>query len=219
VVVRGTVYATAGQIGGNTIDSTSIHSGTTGYGTGSGFYLGSNGTMSLGTKFTWDGANLNINGGGTFAGSLSAATGTFAGSLSAATGTFSGTLAANAINAVNTINIAENAVTVPVGAPGNGSVPALSITLSQAGTIYVTVTANAAGEFGGQTSFFLTAKCGSSLGPVVGISLFDGYAGCATAIGTFEVAAGTHTVTGVTSFTGPARTIGTTGLFAIGVKR
>jgi hypothetical protein len=50
---------------------------------------------------------------GTFAGSLSAATGTFAGSLSAATGTFSGTLTASAINAVNTINIAGNAVTVP----------------------------------------------------------------------------------------------------------
>ena len=50
---------------------------------------------------------------GTFAGSLSAATGTFTGSLSAATGTFSGTLTANAINAVQTINIAGNAVTVP----------------------------------------------------------------------------------------------------------
>ena len=52
-------------------------------------------------------------GSATFAGSLSAATGTFAGSLSAATGTFSGTLTANAINAVQTINIAGNAVTVP----------------------------------------------------------------------------------------------------------
>lgn len=50
---------------------------------------------------------------GSFAGSLSAATGTFAGSLSAATGTFSGSLTATAINAVNTVNIAGNAVTVP----------------------------------------------------------------------------------------------------------
>jgi hypothetical protein len=53
---------------------------------------------------------------GSFAGSLSAATGSFAGSLSAATGTFSGTLTADAINAVSTINIAGNAVTVPVSA-------------------------------------------------------------------------------------------------------
>jgi hypothetical protein len=47
---------------------------------------------------------------------LSAATGSFAGSLSAASGTFSGTLTANAINAVNTINIAGNAVTIPSSA-------------------------------------------------------------------------------------------------------
>jgi hypothetical protein len=145
-VVRGTVYATAGQIGGNTIDSTSIHSGTTGYGTGAGFYLGSDGKFSLSDKLTWSGTTLSINGGGTFsgalsaatgtfagslsaatgsfsgsltaatgsfAGSLSAATGSFAGSLSAATGTFSGTLTASAINAVNTLNIAGEAVTVP----------------------------------------------------------------------------------------------------------
>jgi hypothetical protein len=44
---------------------------------------------------------------------LSAATGSFAGSLSAASGTFSGTLTADAINAVSTINIAGEAVTVP----------------------------------------------------------------------------------------------------------
>ena len=53
---------------------------------------------------------------GTFAGALSAATGTFSGELSAATGTFSGSLTADAINAVNTINIAGQAVTIPAGA-------------------------------------------------------------------------------------------------------
>jgi hypothetical protein len=71
LTVRGTVYANAGQIGGNTIDSTSIHSGTTGYGTGAGFYLGSNGTFSLSDKLTWNGSVLNINGGGTFTGNVS----------------------------------------------------------------------------------------------------------------------------------------------------
>ena len=57
---------------------------------------------------------------GTFAGSLSGAIGTFGGvvtgSLSAATGTFSGVLTAQAINAVNTINIADNAVIIPATA-------------------------------------------------------------------------------------------------------
>ena len=57
---------------------------------------------------------LQVNGGGTFSGALSAASGTFAGSLSAATGTFSGTLTAQAINAVDTINIRGGAVVVPL---------------------------------------------------------------------------------------------------------
>lgn len=80
---------------------------------------------------------------GTFAGSLSAATGTFAGSLSAAGGTFAGTLTAAAVNAVNTINIAGQAVTIPVSvytassSPGNTAnteytVATLSITSSGA---------------------------------------------------------------------------------------
>jgi len=50
---------------------------------------------------------------GTYAGSLSAATGSFAGSLSAATGTFSGSLNADAVNAVSTINIGLDQVTIP----------------------------------------------------------------------------------------------------------
>jgi hypothetical protein len=153
VVVRGTVYATAGQIGGNTIDSTSIRAGQSSFNSGQGFYLGSNGTFSVGNsagnRLTWDGTNLNVvspgltlvNGAatfsgalaaasGTFSGALNAATGSFSGSLSAATGTFAGLLTAAAINAVDSINIAGNAVTVPVGArtyglyyfgPGDGS--------------------------------------------------------------------------------------------------
>jgi hypothetical protein len=58
---------------------------------------------------------------GTFAGALSAATGTFAGALSAASGTFAGTLTAGAVNAVDTINIAGNAVTIPVSTSTSAS--------------------------------------------------------------------------------------------------
>ncbi len=64
VVVRGTVYATAGQIGGNTIDEDAIRSGQTGYNTGSGFFLGADGRFSLGNsngnRLTFDGTNLNL---------------------------------------------------------------------------------------------------------------------------------------------------------------
>jgi hypothetical protein len=52
---------------------------------------------------------------GTFSGDLIAAGGTFSGNLQAAGGTFSGVLTAQAINAVQTINVAGNAITLPIG--------------------------------------------------------------------------------------------------------
>lgn len=103
-----------------------IRGGSTGYLTGAGFWMGYHTDkykFHIGDPTTeylaWTGTSLTIKGAlngatGTFAGSLSAATGTFAGSLSAATGTFSGSLTADAVNAVNTINLAGEAVTIPV---------------------------------------------------------------------------------------------------------
>jgi hypothetical protein len=69
---------------------------------------------SGGATFILNGAD----GSASFSGTLSAATGSFAGSLSAASGTFSGSLTASAINAVNTINIAGNAVTTSSSVTG-----------------------------------------------------------------------------------------------------
>jgi hypothetical protein len=68
---------------------------------GNGFYFGADGKIRIASStnsLTFDGTNLNIVGGGTFSGSLSAATGTFSGSLSAATGTFSGALSGGTIS-------------------------------------------------------------------------------------------------------------------------
>lgn len=91
---------------------------------GTGFYLGADvlriGNFNDGKYFEVQ-ANGNlyapgftiVDGVATFSGALSAASGTFAGALNAATGTFSGTLTADAINAVNSINVAGNAITVP----------------------------------------------------------------------------------------------------------
>lgn len=124
--------------------------GATAFGTGTGVWMGQDGGVyklrvgnPSGNKLEWNGTSLTINGGGTFTGALSAATGTFAGSLSAATGTFAGslsaatgsfagslsaasgtfagTLTAGAVNAVNTINIAGNAVTLPQAAYSAGA--------------------------------------------------------------------------------------------------
>lgn len=100
---------------------------------GNGFYLGPEGLL-LGNfnngrylqvssdgnvyapNFTIINGNVSFNGTGTFAGNLSAAGGTFAGNLSAAGGTFSGVLTADAVNAVNTINLAGDSVIVPAAA-------------------------------------------------------------------------------------------------------
>lgn len=66
VVVRGTVYATAGQIGGITIAANAVRAGQTAHNTGSGFHLGADGRLSLGNSagnsLTWDGSSLNVSG-------------------------------------------------------------------------------------------------------------------------------------------------------------
>lgn len=92
---------------GGTIQSDDYVAGTTGWA------IAKSGSAEFNTG-TFRGALSAAT--GSFAGSLSAATGTFAGSLSAAGGTFAGTLTAAAVNAVNTINIAGQAVTIPVAA-------------------------------------------------------------------------------------------------------
>lgn len=84
---------------GNSGANPSIKINSSGYNT-NGIFLGydsSTAKLSLksGTNsLLWDGTNLNINGGGTFSGNLSAAGGTFTGTLSAATGTFTGQVTA-----------------------------------------------------------------------------------------------------------------------------
>ncbi|MBA3622941.1 MAG: hypothetical protein H0W48_00425 [Methylibium sp.] len=147
--IRGNITSTSGSIAGNTITGSSITSpgfvaGSVGWqltsagviqaASGNGdrqFNLAATGTspvLKIGNALsilgngvaTFAGALSAAN--GTFAGSLSAASGTFSGSLLAASGTFSGSLTASAINAVNTINIGGNAVTIPVSAYTVGSI-------------------------------------------------------------------------------------------------
>ena len=108
-VVRGGVFASYGQIAGININANGLY--TSAYGSGTGFWLGKDGRVSLGNKLTWNGSQLTINGDGTFSGALNAASGTFNGALQAATGTFSGTLTADAINAVDTLNVRGGAIT------------------------------------------------------------------------------------------------------------
>lgn len=112
VVARGTVYATAGLIGGNTIDATGVQSATfvapsLAAPGGFGWRLDNLGRFRLFNTNTYidtaaTGAQTLVrfgsaftvlaNGNATFSGALSAATGTFSGALSAASGTFRGAL-------------------------------------------------------------------------------------------------------------------------------
>lgn len=64
---------------------------------------------------------------GTFAGALQAASGSFSGALVAASGTFSGSLTAFAVNAVDTINLAGQAVTFAVDAYTAGDITPTAI--------------------------------------------------------------------------------------------
>jgi hypothetical protein len=98
---------------------------------GSGVGLTANGLVAYNSAGAATFVLNGSNGDASFAGALSAATGSFAGSLSAATGTFSGTLTASAINAVNTINIAGNAVTVPQVSSASGSQAITTVTFAE----------------------------------------------------------------------------------------
>lgn len=107
-VVRGTVYANAGEFKG------AIYGGNaSGYQLGVGLFSGySSGAYKLslgdpgGDRIDWNGTNLTIsspkfkleNGNATFSGNLNAAAGSFTGSLIAATGTFSGSLTAGTVD-------------------------------------------------------------------------------------------------------------------------
>lgn len=84
--VRGTIYATAGTIGGVRIENYGLH--TTNYnGTTAGWSINAAGDVHF-TNGTFRGNIYAEN--GYFRGELRAATGTFSGALSAATGTFAG---------------------------------------------------------------------------------------------------------------------------------
>ena len=120
------IQTNTGTIGGVRINTNGLNTGgfsgyawpTSGQ---NGFYLGPYGLLMGNAN---DGRYFQVTyDGNVFAPGFSVVGGnaTFSGSLNAATGSFSGSLTANAINAVNTINIAGNAVTFAVSAYSTSS--------------------------------------------------------------------------------------------------
>lgn len=141
IATSGTTYVAGLRVGDITWDASGNRT------SGKGLALTPNGIGGHnGTQMTFA---VGADGNAVFAGSLSAATGTFSGSLSAATGTFSGTLTASAVNAVNTINIAGNAVTIPLGvyskeaaSVGNGTFVSIqSLSIASSGSPIIVIAA------------------------------------------------------------------------------
>ena len=197
VVVRGTVFATAGQIGGITVASNAVRAGQTAWNTGQGFYLGANGTFSLGSpqgnRLTWDGVNLNVvspgltlnNGAASFSGALNAASGTFSGALQGATGSFSGELLAGTVDVSKLIGTTSTYLS-----PGtyNFTIPAgsnlLKVTLvgggGGGGAVPSIYTVGTGGGGGGFTQASFSVSQGQVYTLVVGAGGAVGAAGGAT---------------------------------------
>lgn len=141
VTVRGTVFASAGSFTGAVTATSGSFTGsiTAGSGTIGGIVISSSSIYSSNWVNNSTGFAINSNGQAQFNDV------TIRGSLNGTTGTFSGTLTASAINAVNTINIAGDAVTVPVAATQSSTVTISTWGSSAASpTFYdiVSVTAN-----------------------------------------------------------------------------
>lgn len=124
------------------------------------------------------------------------------------------------VAAVDTLTIKGNAVTVPVGASGNGFVPAVFLNIPQPGKIIVFAMANWISPPGaGASSGYLRTLCNGIAGPEVGVSMADQFSGSAMAIGSYEVGSGAHSISFQHGITGGARNLGATGIFAIGLQR
>lgn len=110
-------------------------------------------TGGYGVGFTQKGI-VAYNSGGAATFTLDGTTGaaTFAGALSAASGTFAGTLTAGAINAVNTINIAGNAVSANAVASGTAATISTTVTVPAGESYMVTGMGFQSGTGSGQGS-------------------------------------------------------------------
>ncbi len=157
----GTIFANSGTIGSCEINATDVRSvgfvaESTGWRLQSGgvfeayasagarrFNLSASGTTPL---LQIPGLSILGNGSASFSGALAAATGSFAGALNAATGTFSGTMTADAVNAVSTINLANNAVSVVNAVSGTAETISTTLTVPAGQTMRVSAIVTVAGE-------------------------------------------------------------------------
>jgi hypothetical protein len=162
---------------------------------------------------------INADGTAYFNGTLNATGGSFSGTLNAAGGSFTGTLSA-ATAQVDTLNIAGNAVTVPVGSTAYGVIPSHTVSMNTGGAIFVSITANfLATAAGPNTTVFLNIHINGGTQNTVAISIPGGFSSSATATCKVDVGPGVHSIAGSWSYSGTIMTLGTSSTFAIGVQR
>lgn len=114
----------------STVRVAGIRAGTLAWDVNGNYVSGTKGVaMTPGGLYAHNGTNI------TFALNSTTGAASFAGDLSAATGTFAGTLTAQAVNAVNTVNIANQAVTFPQSAYTAGTISSTTDVTIQSVTI------------------------------------------------------------------------------------
>lgn len=207
VVVRGTIYSTAGTIGGITINANGLNAGAyTGYGwpagSGTGFHLGPNGLL-LGNPST--GRYVEISKSGDI----------YAPGFSVVNGAMNISQA----NVIDTLQIMGDAVTVPTGATAAmGQVAAVVVRMTSPGRVMVIGNASWLAENNSASSAWVRVVCAGQAGAQTSVSLSPGYSGSATAMGMFDVGVGDHYCYVEVGNTGQ-RAPGPQGITVIGVKR
>lgn len=201
VTVRGTVFASAGSFTGAVTATSGSFTGsiTAGSGTIGGININASSISSSNWVNNSAGFAINSNGQAQFNDVA------IRGSMTAVTGTFSGTLTADAVNAVNTININGGAVTSmafdEAGGGENslaaaGTADTVDVDLSMAsGSSGVVVIGyiNIRGD-GGDATIQIALKRGSTTLRTVGVSVVDGFYGSFTIAGfDSSPSAGTNT--------------------------
>lgn len=120
---------------------------------------------------------------------------------------------------IDTLKIAGNAVTVPVGGSGYGAFPVYYLDMPQGGTIIVIVAANYLAPDYSEAGVILRPVCNGIAGMPVGVSMDDGMSGSSTAIASFPVGPGVHSVTGTWSIMNGNRNLAAASVVALGAQR
>lgn len=120
--------------------------------------------------------------------------------------------------AVQTLNIAGNAVTVPAVGSSYGSDPSVSIWMDAPGVVFVTASVNYLADFGPDATVGVYINTTYGSGGYMGISLIDSFSGAITTACAFSCHAGLFSASTVSTF--PSNfSIGTGTIMVIGAKR